>query len=212
MTLQAFPRVHTRGSPGESQPRKRGQIQDVSLTFRLHRDEEAEFLCQWAERRVGGSLERDGLGFLMFRVGIADFGALSQLNIGEAGLNSRSLKRTWLQAYDLSGTRWLSQLRIQDFEKLPDLFDASGEPVECDGRTGLHDPSILPHEEQEMGRELFRDGIIGIYGPSGLTVDELVARQKGQNIKDGAGENPDSQDEKWTVLDSANPGVTVAAL
>ncbi|KAF9737411.1 hypothetical protein PMIN06_001185 [Paraphaeosphaeria minitans] len=123
---------------------------DLFRRFNIRAAEEADFLTYWVVTRAStGIFTRDPAGILAFRISSANLADLNnELDIGAPGQHAR-----WIHVYDAEGTSWLTQFRQVDIEALAEIFDRAGKPVQHDGRLGL-------------------------YGPSGQTVRNFVARQR----------------------------------
>lgn len=126
---------------------------DLFRRFNIRAAEEAGFLMYWALTRASaGIFTRDAAGILVFRVSLANLADLnSELDIGTPGPLRQHAR--WLHVYDAEGTSWLTQFRQVDIGELPRIFDSAGKPVRHDGRLGLN-------------------------GPSGKTVREIIARRR----------------------------------
>ncbi|KAJ4293661.1 hypothetical protein N0V90_008945 [Kalmusia sp. IMI 367209] len=97
---------------------------------------------------------------------------------GSAGIFARDA--TGILVYDPDGTSWLTQFRHEDLSNFPSVFDASGQSVQYDGRIGYYGPSGLTVADlvahQQFGAD---DRETGHDEPSGLAAEEPVLAQQG---------------------------------
>lgn len=124
-----------------------GAEHDIFRRFKILATEEEAFLIYWAKKSSGkGILSHDETGTLIFRISSANISDLADMHIGRS--DGPDHKAQWLHVYDNEGVSWLTQST----------------------KTNQASSSI------DVRNLVLASNIVGRYGPSGLTVEEVGAR------------------------------------
>jgi hypothetical protein len=153
-----------------------GSSGDIFRRFNIHRNEEESFILHWVRQPLSpGLLTRDDKGNLVFRVSSSDISYLSALGIGHPDSEPDS-RVEWTHVYDEEGISWLSRCRRIDHSAGDiETYDISDEQYE----------RIISE----------RDGVIGMYGPSGLTPAEFCTLKIAAGRGERSGQSGESESD-----------------